>query len=110
MDLIKHSAQKTDLACGQRYTETDYLCHKANKYGEGGQNTKLTAKERNEYGNTILGNVGVFRRSAVSALLFIIYLDDVMEDYKALNDNKNIPKNMRRKDADVNNARIQLNK
>ena len=39
----------------------------------------------------IENNVGVFRGSAISALLFIIYLDDMMEDYTSLNLIENIP-------------------
>ena len=49
-------------------------------------------KERNEYGPKILNKVWVFQGSAISALLFIIYLDDMTHDYKSLNDNKQIPR------------------
>ena len=32
-----------------------------------------------------MGNIGLFQGSAISAMLFIIYQDDMMEDYDALN-------------------------
>ena len=56
----------------------------------GHQNTKLVAKLNGEYGKPQDNNVGVFQGSAVSALLFIIYLDDMMEDYQALNQKSNL--------------------
>ena len=56
----------------------------------GHQNTQLMAKTNNQYGPKVINNVGVFQGSAISALLFIIYLDDVMGDYNALNANKQI--------------------
>ena len=56
----------------------------------GHQNTQLLSKSHNQYGPPVLNNIGVFQGSAISALLFIIYLDDMMEDYDALNANKQI--------------------
>ena len=53
----------------------------------------LIAKERNGYGRKVANNVGVFQGPSISALLFVIYLGDVMQDYNELNGNKNIPKN-----------------
>ena len=45
----------------------------------------LRAKRHGEYGEASKNNVGVFQGSAISALMFIIYLDDMMEDYEAIN-------------------------
>ena len=47
-------------------------------------------KQKGTYGTPGNNNIGVFRGSAISALLFIIYLDDMMEDYEALNIHKRI--------------------
>merc|ERR1712105_7076 len=51
----------------------------------GHQNTQLLPKTKGKYGTATTNNVGVFQGSAISALLFIIYQDDMMEDYDALN-------------------------
>ena len=51
----------------------------------GHKQTKLMAKTQGQYGELVDNNAGVFQGSAISALLFIIYLDDMMEDYTALN-------------------------
>ena len=56
----------------------------------GRQKTQLMAKTNNQYEEKILNNAGVFQRSAISALLFTIYIDGVAEDYNALNTNKNV--------------------
>ena len=58
----------------------------------GHPNTKLMEKERNEYGPVVQNAVGSLQWSEISTLLFIIYLDDLMNDYKSLNDNKEIPR------------------
>ena len=50
----------------------------------GRQKTKPTTKTHGQYGETMCNNVGLFQGSAISALLFIIYCGDVMEDYAAL--------------------------
>ena len=55
------------------------------------QNTKSCAKYRGEYGPVTQNNVGVFQGAALSAPMCIIYLDDVMEDYDALNRNSKLP-------------------
>jgi len=52
---------------------------------EGRKNTKLCAEHQGEYGKLRKNNVGVFRGSEISALMFVIYLDDMMEDCEALN-------------------------
>ena len=57
----------------------------------GHQNTTLRPKIKNKYGNATQNNVGVFQWSAISALLFIIYQDDMMEDYESLNQEAHIP-------------------
>jgi len=56
----------------------------------GHKNTTLLPKVKNKYGQATKNNVGVFQGSAISALLFIIYQDDVMEDYTALNHEENL--------------------
>ena len=45
----------------------------------------ICAKHQCNYGEESKNNVGVFQGSAISALMFIIYLDDMMEDYEAMN-------------------------
>ena len=57
----------------------------------GHQNATLLPKTRGKYGATTENNVGVFQGSALSALLFIIYQDDVMGNYDALNHANNLP-------------------
>jgi len=52
---------------------------------KGHQNTMLRAKHQGKYGEASENNVGVSQGSAISALMFIIYLDDMMEDYEAIN-------------------------
>ena len=51
----------------------------------GHQNTTLIPKTKGEYGQATTTNFGVSQGSAISALLFIIYHDDMKEDYQALN-------------------------
>ena len=53
---------------------------------QGNQNTVLRCKDNRTYGAPIQNNVGVFQGSALSAILFIIYLDDMVQDYQARND------------------------
>merc|ERR1712112_266649 len=52
---------------------------------KGNRNTSLRAKHQEKYGEENQNNVGVFQGSAISALMFIIYLDDMMEDFEAMN-------------------------
>jgi len=52
---------------------------------QGHQNTTLYAKHQGAYGKQVTNNVGVFQRSEISALLFIIYLEAMVEDYRAMN-------------------------
>ena len=51
---------------------------------QGHQNTTLRAKHQGGYGTNDTNNVGVFQGSVISAPLFIIYLGDMMDDYKAI--------------------------
>jgi len=51
------------------------------------ENTRLKVKLNGELGPNVTNNCGVFQGSPLSALLFIIYLDDMMDDVNALNDN-----------------------
>ena len=51
----------------------------------GHQGTRLAPKYRGSYGEAKENNIGVSQGSEISALLFIIYLDDMMEDLAALN-------------------------
>ena len=53
--------------------------------------TKLAPKYKGRYGKSNTNNIGVFQGSAISALLFIIYLDDMMEDLAALNRRTQLP-------------------
>ena len=50
----------------------------------GHENTTLRPKWKNVYGGGVQNNVGAFQGSSISAPLFIIYLDDMAEDYDAL--------------------------
>ena len=47
----------------------------------GSRRIQLKEKVRCEYGNMVANIAGVFRWPAISALLFIIYLGDTMDDY-----------------------------
>ena len=53
--------------------------------------TRLAPKYKGRYAKLKENNLGVFHGSAISALLFVIYLDDVMEDMGALNRRTNLP-------------------
>ena len=53
--------------------------------------TTLQAKYNKTYGEKTENNIGVFQGSAISALLFIIYLQDMMEDFEAINYLGHIP-------------------
>ena len=53
--------------------------------------TRLAPKYKEKYGKLNGNNIGVFQRSAISALLFIIYLDDMVGDLEALNRRANLP-------------------
>ena len=57
----------------------------------GRKNTALAPKLKNKYGEPALNNVGVLRGSAINAPRFIIYQDDAMADYYALNREAEIP-------------------
>ena len=58
---------------------------------QGHQNTKLRCKDNGKYGNAVINNVGVFQGSSLSALLFIIYLEDMMQHYQSMNDKQQLP-------------------
>ena len=57
----------------------------------GHKNTALAPQLKNKYGKPTENNVGVYQGSAISAILFIIYQDDMMEGYDALNRAAKIP-------------------
>ena len=61
------------------------------------------AKSHNQYGPPVINNIGVYQGSAISALLFIIYLGDMMEDYDAVNANKQALRKKTKKDVRENN-------
>jgi len=61
---------------------------------QGHKQTMLCAKHQGKYGKAQENNVGVFQGSAISALLFIIYLDDMMEDCQSLNHQNELPTRM----------------
>ena len=57
----------------------------------GHQGTKLAPKYRGRYGEHKRNNIGVCQGSTLSALIFIIYLDDMMEGLAALNRRSQLP-------------------
>ena len=57
----------------------------------GHQNTTLKSKDNGKYGKAIKNNVGVFQGATISPLLFDIYLEDMNQDYQALNDLYKLP-------------------
>ena len=59
---------------------------------QGSQGAKLHCKDNGTYGEPVINNVGVFQGSALSALLFIIYLDDITQDHQILNDRMHRPR------------------
>ena len=70
----------------KRTTDRNDTPHKTRPPGRtthGGHNGK--------YGKLITNNAGVFQGPSISALLFAIYLDGVMEDYMALTNKIQIP-------------------
>ena len=58
---------------------------------QGRQNTKLRRKDNGTYGPPTANNVWVYQGYALSALLFVIYLDDVMQDCQPLNGEAKLP-------------------
>ena len=59
------------------------------KYGH--RNTKLRCKDNGAYGPPVKNNVVVSQRYAIRALLFIIYIEDAMQDYRAMNGQTELP-------------------
>merc|ERR1712093_499632 len=57
---------------------------------EGHRTTTLCAKNKGTYGEDVHANIGVFQGAAFSALGFIIYLCDMMDDFQALVANKKL--------------------
>jgi len=57
----------------------------------GNKDTKLLPKTKNKYGKATLNNTGDLQGSAIGAMLFIIYKDDMVEDYNAINQEAQIP-------------------
>ena len=62
-----------------------------NHIKQGHLNTTIRCKDNGKYGIPVKYNIGVFQWSALSALLFIIYLGDVMHDYQAMSDQQHLP-------------------
>ena len=62
-----------------------------NHIRRGHTGTRLAPKYKGRYGKLNGNNIGVFQGSEISALLFIIYLDDMMEGLEALNRRTNLP-------------------
>ena len=52
--------------------------------GRGHRRTKLVPKYIGKYGELSENNIWIFQGSAIDALLFIIYMGDVMEENAAL--------------------------
>ena len=59
--------------------------------GRGHQGQRLAPKYRGRYGEAEDNNIGVFQGSAISELICIIYLDDMMEDLASLNRRTDLP-------------------
>ena len=81
------------------------------KIAQGRQNTTPRCKEMGTYGEPIKNNVGggdLFQRAALRAMLFIIYLDDMMEDYQSLNDKEGIPRRLEIQPTHVHRNKIIL--
>ena len=53
--------------------------------------TKLAPEHKGRYGKLNDNNIGVLQGSAISAIRFVIYLDDVIEDLESLNRRTNLP-------------------
>ena len=77
----------------------------------GHTNTQLCCKYKGTLGNSIRNNVGVPQGSPVSAKLFIIYMDNVMREYKTALVNSAIPKQsylIRNGETEFHWARYQI--
>ena len=92
MDLFKA------FGCANRGTLWAALCKEGlptqaiQNIRQGHQDAKLQRKGAVTYGEPIRNNVGVSQESAISALLFVIYLDDAMQDRRSLNGQMQLPK------------------
>ena len=75
-----------DYAIQERITGGKDKTHQTMSPGGG-----LAPKYRGRYGDADGGNIVVTQGSAISALLFIIYLDDMVEDLAALNRRTKLP-------------------
>ena len=58
---------------------------------QGHRGTRLAPKYKEKYGAPSANNIGVFQGSAIIAILFIIYMGDMMEDNAALSRRSNLP-------------------
>ena len=58
---------------------------------EGHKVTQLMVKNKGTYGTPIQTDMGVFQGAAFSALGFIIYMCDMLEDFQALTDEAKLP-------------------
>ena len=75
-----------DIAIQNRNTTTNNTTHKART-----NRNHTPSKTQQTIRGKINNNIGVFQGSATSALLFIIYLQDMMDDFHALNYLQKIP-------------------
>ena len=66
--------------------------HMFQQIAHGHQNTIRRCKEMGTYGTPVRNNIGIFRGEALSAILFIIYLDGVEKDYHSLGDKAGLPR------------------
>ena len=79
----------------------------------GHNNNKLCVKHKTKLSKLIHNNVGVFQGSPISAQLFIIYADSVMNDYKKEINNKHNTENsinIRNIDVEYNWSKYKLQK
>jgi len=63
---------------------------------EGHKITQLMVKNKGTYGTPIQTDMGVFQGAAFSALGFIIYMCDMLEDFQALTDEASLPNTYQR--------------
>ena len=91
MDLTKASGRVNRTILRATLYEIGLPGHMIAHIRRGHMNTQLPPKTKGKYGNATPSNVGVFQVSAVSALLFAIDQDDMMEDYDALSRESHIP-------------------
>ena len=72
--------------------KTGLPIHTIQNIQEGHDGATLRCKDDGKYGAQINNNVLVFQGSSISAILFIIYLDDMTQDRQSLNGMMQLPR------------------